>query len=86
METTPATTATSSSTASPPFGKNIRTVREPVPYNRTVRAAVAEAQPRKTKAEKVTKDGSAEYYRDLLLQEFDDVVDKLPNELPPLRD
>ena len=32
-------------------------------------------------------DGDAEYYRSLLLKEFDDVlVDKLPNELPPLRE
>jgi hypothetical protein len=35
----------------------------------------------------IRKDGNATYYRDLLLSEFDDVlVDKLPNELPPLRE
>jgi hypothetical protein len=35
----------------------------------------------------VKKNGDAEYYRNLLLSEFDDVlVDQLPNELPPLRD
>src|SRR2546430_625587 len=34
----------------------------------------------------VRKDGDAKYYRELLLSEFGDVlVDKLPNELPPLR-
>ena len=34
----------------------------------------------------VRTDGNAEYYRSLLLEEFDDIlVDKLPNELPPLR-
>ena len=35
----------------------------------------------------VQTNGTAEYYRNLLLKEFDDMlVDELPNELPPLRD
>ena len=35
----------------------------------------------------VDKNGSPTYYRNLLLEEFDDVlVDELPNELPPLRE
>ncbi len=35
----------------------------------------------------VNTEGDANYYRDLLLTEFDEIlVDELPNELPPLRD
>lgn len=35
----------------------------------------------------VRKDGTAEYYRNLLLEEFKDIlVDELPNKLPPLRE
>ena len=35
----------------------------------------------------VRTDGTVEYYRELLLKEFDDIlVDKLPNKLPPLRE
>src|SRR5205814_9622098 len=35
----------------------------------------------------VCTDGDANYYQELLLTEFDGIlVDKLPNELPPLRD
>lgn len=37
--------------------------------------------------QKVRKDGDSDYYHELLLKEFNDIlVDQLPNELPPLRD
>ena len=46
-------------------------------------AAASEA---KAHAE-VRTNGTAEYYRNLLLKEFDDMlVDELPNKLPPLRE
>jgi len=52
-----------------------------------VTVATIEATSTQQVATNVRMDGDAEYYRSLLLKEFDDMlVDNLRNELPPLRE